>query len=335
MRTLCIELNWKSSAWPRYSIWVLGATSVDLLKSPCPQHEEPQMNRTGGGGGRMGVRLRRGAMGWQLPGDKGRSGSYLFWKPTGLDGFWDERFSDFRKLKNTSAARKSPVYTDTSAVQPVNIHTEQGRIMPPSHFQASFHHRLSLSTKGIKKELPFVSFVDFRIGEIKGDRACRRVKPRLDAREGLGFKSWAPTGFTNATKCQDTPKNGTEPTEVTARVKKRLTFHMNRLFKLKRGLIKAQSLITPDGRKHNSPRPQGTRSNGLMLSPGSVTAFPSARSPVLIWWFYVIKKGLKGLKYVLCPCHSLFFSSKQKPWRLALVNSALIRGQLTTGRGLK
>lgn len=68
-----------------------GATKVDLLKSPCPQHEEPQMNRTAavrwweagweGGSGEVAGR------GWQLPGDKGRSGSYLFWKPTGLDGF--------------------------------------------------------------------------------------------------------------------------------------------------------------------------------------------------------------------------------------------------------
>ena len=82
--------------------------------------------------------------------------------------------------------------------------------------------------------------MDFRI-EIKGDRACRRVMPRSDARDRLGFKSRAPTGFTNATKCQDTSKNGTELTEVAARVKKRLTFHMNRFFKLRRG----------DSLKHN------------------------------------------------------------------------------------
>lgn len=145
--------------------WVLGVTKVDVLKSPCPQHEEPQMNsrvvvgwrEAGWEGGPGEV-----TVGWQLPGDKGWSGSHLFWEPTGLDGFWVERFSDFRKLKkNTSTARKSPVYTDTSVVQPVNTHTEQGGSCPKP-LQARFCHRLSLSTKGMKKELPFVKFCGFQ-----------------------------------------------------------------------------------------------------------------------------------------------------------------------------
>lgn len=145
--------------------------------------------------------------------------------------------------------------------------------MAQSHFKPGFATDWVWAPRVWKKNFHLSSLVHFRI-EIKGDRARRRVMPRSDARDRLGFKSWAPTGFRNATKCQDTSKNGTELTEVAARVKKRLTFHMNRFFKIeKRALIKAQSLITPDGRKHNSPRPRGTRSNGLMLSPASVTAF--------------------------------------------------------------
>lgn len=163
---LVLNCNWKLSAWPQYSIWVLGVIKVDVLKSPRPQHEEPQMNSTvvvgrreagqEGGSGEVTV-------GRQVPGDRGWSGSCLFWKPTGLDGFWVERFSDFRKLKKIHPLQETVQSTNTIQVQ-CNLWTSTLSMEDhgPKSLPARFHHRPSLSTKGMKKELPFVKFCGFR-----------------------------------------------------------------------------------------------------------------------------------------------------------------------------
>ena len=117
------------------------------------------------GGGAVGSRMRgrvRRSDGGQA-GDRGWSGSCLFWKPTGLDGFWIERFSDFRKLKKIHPLQETVQSTNTIQVQ-CNLWTstlsteDQG----PKSLPARFRHRPSLSIKGMKKELPFVKFCGFQ-----------------------------------------------------------------------------------------------------------------------------------------------------------------------------